>query len=289
MRIFVTGATGTLGIPTLRLLLEDGHSVVGLARSHANELVLRNLGATPAEADLFDRKSLMAAMQGCDAALHLATRIPPVREASKRAAWRENDRIRAEGTKTLVDAALRLDVGTIVYPSICFLYADNGDKWIDEKGIVHAPPLLYSAVLAESEIERFSSEGGRGVTLRMGAFSGPDAPSTEEALAMARKGIAPLIGPNDAYHSRIDVQDAARAVVAALGDAPAGTYNVVEDQPRTRGELLDDIKREVGRKRLLKIPLWLVRILSGRSGLALARSQRVSNRLFKETSGWKPG
>jgi nucleoside-diphosphate-sugar epimerase len=207
----------------------------------------------------------------------------------KRAAWAENDRIRTEGTKALVDAALRADVGTIVYPSICLLYADNGERWIDETGVIHAPPLLYSAVLAEKEIERFGEDGGRGIILRMGGFTGPDAPNTEEGLGMARRGIAPLIGPPDAYFSQILVADAAAAVVAALGDVPTGTYNVVEDEPETRGQIAVDFARKVGRKRLYRIPLLLVRLLAGRSGLALARSQRVSNRLFKETAGWEPG
>lgn len=287
MRIFVTGATGTLGRPVVKLLVADGHAVVGLARSHENELFLRNLGATPARADLFDRASMTSAIQGCDAVLHLATKIPPAGETMKKGAWDENDRIRSEGTSLLVNAALKMDVPTIVYPSICFLYTDNGDRWIDEKTPIHAPPLLYSAALAESEIERFTNEGGRGIVLRMGSFSGPDAPSTQEALGIARKGIAPLIGPADAYFSRIDVQDAANAVIAALDKAPAGIYNVVEDDPKTRGDLLADIARQVGRKRLLKSPLWLVRLMAGRSGLALARSQRVSNRLFKETTRWE--
>ncbi len=110
----------------------------------------------------------------------------------KKAAWADNDRIRTEGTQTLVSAALKMDVRTIVYPSICFLYADNGDRWIDEKTPIHAPPLLYSAALAESEIERFTNEGGRGIVLRMGSFSGPDAPSSQEALDMATEGHGPV-------------------------------------------------------------------------------------------------
>jgi len=206
----------------------------------------------------------------------------------KSSAWLENDRIRAEGTKNLVDAALRAAIGTIVYPSICFLYADGGYTWIDETGIVHAPPLLYSALLAEKEIERFAAEGSRGIILRMGSFCGPDAPNTHEALEMARKGLAPLLGPRDAYYSRIDVRDAADAVVAAVEEAPSGIYNVVEDDPKTRGDLINAFATEVGRKRLLSLPLWLVRMVTGRSAGALARSQRVSNRAFKKATSWQP-
>ena len=227
-------------------------------------------------------------MAGCDAVLHLATKIPPASEARKRSAWTENDRIRSEGTHALVQAAIREEVQTIVYPSICFLYADNGQEWIDESHPIHAPPFLYSAALAESEIERFASLGGRGVTLRMGSFSGPDAPNTIEALDLARKGMAPLIGPGNAYYSRIEVIDAATAVVSALESAPAGVFNVVEDDPLTRAEILETMASEVGKRRLISLPFWLVYLIAGKAARVLARSHRVSNKKFKQATDWKP-
>ena len=55
MRVFVTGATGTLGRPTVKKLVSAGHDVRALARSAANEPLLRQLGATPVAGDLFDR------------------------------------------------------------------------------------------------------------------------------------------------------------------------------------------------------------------------------------------
>ncbi len=108
MHIFVTGATGVLGKAVVSRLLADGHAVCALSRSEANTEVLQRLGAKPVPADLFDAQALVQVLAGCqaEAILHLATSIPPMMQVGRRSAWLENDRIRREGARTLVEAAL---------------------------------------------------------------------------------------------------------------------------------------------------------------------------------------
>jgi nucleoside-diphosphate-sugar epimerase len=126
MRVFVTGATGVLGRSVVRLLNECGHQVRGLSRSPRNAALLRGLRAEAVDADLLDPDTLQKAMQDCDAVLHLATKILPSSKLRSKSAWTENDRIRREGTRNLVDAALDLNVSTCIYPSVCFVYPDSG-------------------------------------------------------------------------------------------------------------------------------------------------------------------
>ena len=54
-------------------------------------------------------------------------------------------------------------------------------------------------------------------------------------LDFMRKGLSPLPGDPRAYFSSLAQDDAATAVVAALG-VPAGTYNIVDDVPMRREE-----------------------------------------------------
>src|SRR5215212_3131125 len=129
--VFVTGATGVLGRATIPKLLASGFIVRALSRGEANDATIRALGAEPVRGDLFDPNSLARAVAGADAVLHLATRIPPSSELRRRSAWVENDRIRAEGTKNLVNAALEACTRVFVYPSFDFVYPDSGDAWID--------------------------------------------------------------------------------------------------------------------------------------------------------------
>jgi nucleoside-diphosphate-sugar epimerase len=249
---------------------------------------LKRLGAVPVRADSFDRGSLERVVPGAESVLHLATKIPPFKDATKHAAWDENDRIRTEGTRLLVDVALASGVKGFIYPSVTFLYPGRGERWIDAETPIDPVDMMRSAVDAEREVARFTQQGGRGVTLRMGAFYGPGAQNIADTLEAARKGFALLAGPGDAYWSQIWIEDAAEAVVAALSRAPAGVYDVVDDDPLTRDELKQLIAHAVGRKWILSAPTLAVRLIAGKDALFAARSQRVLNRKFKEATGWTP-
>jgi nucleoside-diphosphate-sugar epimerase len=290
MKIFVTGATGVLGRATVPLLLAAGHRVRGLARSTANDTLLRQLGAEPVAVDLADAAGLRVALAGCDAVLHLATKIPPSSAARKETSWLENDRLRREGTNALVDAALAVGVQTLLYPSVTLLYPDSGARWLvaGESTIDPAPNLL-STLVAEEAVARFTTAGGRGIVLRLGSLYGPTAASSRDQLALVRWGVAPLPGAASAYASSLWIDDAARAIVAALDRAPAGLYDVVDDEPLTRAELSAALRGAVGRRSTLALPAFVWRALAGdRLAELLGRSQRVSNRAFKAATGWSP-
>jgi len=66
--VFVSGATGVLGRPVVRLLVDSGREVRALARSPGNEAALRAAGAEPVRTDLFDPPSLSAALAGANGA-----------------------------------------------------------------------------------------------------------------------------------------------------------------------------------------------------------------------------
>ncbi len=290
MDVFVTGGTRVLGQPVVRLLIEKGHQVRGLARSPEAEATLRALGAEPVRANLFEPASLREAVGSADAVLHLATRIPPTNKMRQRGAWEENDRIRTEGTRNLVDAALAGRAQVFVYPSVVLVYPDCGDRWIDAASAEPAPLALTRSTLdAEAEVARFVNAGRRGVTLRMGSFYGPQAPHTQETIRYARKGIAAIVGRGDAFQSSIWVDDAASAVVTAMERAQSGVYDVVDDEPLWRAELAAAMAQAVGRKGLMRLPELLVRFMLGSQAVEVnSRSQRVSNRRFKGATDWEP-
>jgi nucleoside-diphosphate-sugar epimerase len=291
MDVFLSGGTGVLGRPVLALLRGRGHRARFLSRTARSDAVGRELGAEPVRVDLFDDDGLRRAVAGSEAVLHLATRIPPTREALRREAWTENDRIRTEGSRCIVDAALAAGATTFVYPSVVFVYPDRGAQWIDaERAPLDAPDIARSTLVAEREVERFSaSGGGRGVVLRMGGFYGPTAPTARELLATARRyRLAMVIGPADAYQSSIWVDDAAAAVVLAMERAPAGVYDAVDDEPMTRREVARAVGQAAGRPRVVRLPWPVARLIGGDSAMTVGRSQRVSNRRLREAAGWAP-
>lgn len=291
MEIFVTGATGVLGRPVVRRLVAAGHHVRGLSRSSANVERLRQLGVQPVEADLFNSVSLRAAIADCEAILHLATKIPPTSRAGRLSGWAENDRIRWEGARNLVEAALATNVTTLVYPSFAFVYPDSGQAWIDATTTAPVPTaILRSTLDAEREVVRFAASGAgrRGIALRMGAFYGPDTPSAQDMLRVARLGIAPLPGHPEAYVPVIWSDDAADAVVTALSKAPSGVYDIVDDEPLARRDMFAAMAHAAGRQRLRRLPAWLMHLVGGVGADTLSRGLRISNHCFKEETGWAP-
>lgn len=291
MKVFLTGATGVLGRATVPQLIASGHQVYALSHSDKNTTTIRQMGAEPITADLFDRDSLTRAIAASQATaiVHLATRIPPTMKMGKVASWQENDHIRRDGTRILVDVALAAGVQTFIYPGFYYVYPDRGAQWIDASSTPIQSHVIQQATIdAEAEVERFTREKGRGIVLRMGNLYGPEVPSALEQFQMAQKGFAALPGPGNAYLSYIWADDAARAIVAALDKAPAGIYDIVDDEPLTRDDFAQVLAQSVGKRRLLRIPNGLMKMLTGAAADMVNRSQRVSNRRFRELTDWKP-
>lgn len=287
MRVFVAGGTGTLGRPTVRLLVAAGHEVRALARTPERGAALRALGAEPVVADFFDLQAMTEAVAGAEAVLHLATRIPPLAEARKLANWRDNDRLRSQGSSILVSAALAAKAKVYVQESITFLYQSLGDTQIFETAPIDAPQPLASARDAERETARFTARGGQGIVLRFGGFYSAEAPSTLAMVGLARRRLFPIVGAGDHYVSSILVDDAAAATVAALG-VPAGVYNVVDDEPLPMRDWMRALTDAFGFKPARHVPHWLARFVMGPAVEVLTRSQRVNNTMFKAVTSWTP-
>jgi nucleoside-diphosphate-sugar epimerase len=237
--------------------------------------------------DLFDRAAVERAVAGHDAVINLATHIASsIFKTMLPWQWRENDRIRREGSAVLVDAALAAGVNRFVQESFAPIYEDGGDRWIDEEWPVRPTPYNRTTLDAERSAARFAEAGGGiGIVLRFAGFYGSDA-FLRETISVVKKGWSPLPGPADAYWSSLAHEDAATAVVAALG-ARSGIYNATDDEPLTRREWADVLASAVGAKPPHPMPRWLSAV-GGKTMELLSRSQRMSNTKLKSATGWRP-
>src|SRR3954447_20271827 len=107
MRVFVAGATGAIGRPLGRQLVEAGHTVVGTTRSEDRAGLIRADGGEPVVVDALAREALLSAVADAhpDAVVHQLTQIPDDVNPRKMAEQFEmTDRLRTEGTHNLVDA-----------------------------------------------------------------------------------------------------------------------------------------------------------------------------------------
>lgn len=288
MKVFLTGGTGAIGPATVKGLREKGHEVRGVARTDEKAAHLRALGADPVAVDLFDGDAVKAAADGCEAVMHLATNVPPLRRMSSKKGWATHNRLRTAACECLVDAALSTGARTFVKESVTFVYPDGGEAWIDET----TPPdesiaMLLPTLEGERIVDRFTAAGGQGVVLRFGSFYGPTARGVDEARRLARWRMSMVGGKPDAYLTSVHTDDVAGAAVAAL-DAPAGIYNAVEDEPVTRRDYLDGFSAAFGVAKLRPMPTWLIKLASGSAAAAVIRSWRVSNKKLRDATGWSP-
>ncbi len=283
-KVLVSGATGVLGRRVVAALTAGRFVVTGVARRPDKQAALAALGARPVDLDLFDPAAVRGAVAGHHMIFNLATAIPFGERAALPSAWEENDRIRREGSRNLVDAALATGVRRFVQESIAFLYADGGEQALDESAPLASAGTTSAALVAEAETARFAEHGGAGVALRFGQFYGFDSGHTVEAIEAVLAGRPPELGPEHAYRSVITTDDAASAVMAAVG-APSGVYNVVDDRPLSRADNVDALADALG------VPPPVVRSVSPDLPPAFSvmlRSQRVSNERFKRATGWRP-
>ncbi|TDC43746.1 NAD(P)-dependent oxidoreductase [Actinomadura sp. KC345] len=286
MKVFVTGGTGAIGSHAVPELVKAGHSVSALARSADKAAALAAQGASPVTVSLFDPAALAEAFSGHDAVVNLASAMPSTALFMVRRAWRATERVRTEGSAAVAEAALNAGVDRLVQESVAMLYRDHGAAWIDEDAPVDHYPATTGNHAAEASARRFATAGGTAVVLRLGLFYGPGAAHSEQMLAQARRHLGLVLGPPENYLSSIHMADAATAVVAALG-VPAGTYNIVDDEPLTKRGYADALAHAAGATPWVRLP--------GRAGLvfgdrltSLTRSLRVSNARFRAATGWAP-
>jgi len=231
---------------------------------------------------LFDAAALKDVIGGHKAVVNLATNIPSLDQALNPQAWETNDRLRNEASVKLAKAAAETGCEVFIQESVTIPYAASGQNWIDESAEVIRPPEVASSGIAEEQAKWFAETGRQGIVLRFAMFYSHDGSYAQAFQAAIRAGQSPFMGDPDGYISMVHAEDAA---VSAL-DAPAGVYNVADDEPMRRRDLANTIARVEG-----VTPPALPEAMGGEvPGLieALMRSQRISNKRFKETTGWAP-
>lgn len=285
-RVLVTGATGVVGRLAIPQLVAGGYRVTAVGRTPERRAELTALGAEAIALDILDPAEVRRALAGHDVVVNLATHMPAsLLQVFWRRSWRENDRVRRDGSANLVDAAIAAGVSRFVQESFAPVYEDGGSRWIDEGWPQRPVPYNRTVIDAERSAARFTANGGIGVVLRFAAFYGPD-PFLRDMVRTVRRGFSPLPGRPDAYLSSVSHEDAAAAVVAAL-EAPAGAYNVTDDEPLERREWADALADAAGVRHPRLLPAWLTG-LGGSLVELLSRSQRITNRKLKSIGGWRP-
>jgi nucleoside-diphosphate-sugar epimerase len=296
MRVFVAGATGTLGRPVVRLLIARGHDVVGLTRTEQGRRALEAAGARATVANALDKEQLGRAILAVkpEAVAHLLTALPPggpLRPKQLRA----TNALRTMGTAHLIDAAVSAGARRLVAESFVGVY---GTSVFEHPRVEQdeLPPVKDGVFKETVEALRSLEEQLRGarsahrlqtVALRIGFLYGQDVPSTQAFISQAkahRLFVPRRLGGRGAF---VHISDAAAAIVAALEHpTPSDTYNIVDDEPISVATFLTLMTETIGAPPPRPLPSWVLKVAAPIVAEAVSADLWLSNAAAKTDLGW---
>ena len=247
--ILVTGASGFVGAAVVRQLLAAGHAVRALIRPTSAHTNLAGLPVEIAQGDLRDPDSLKRAMAGVRFVFHVA--------ADYRL-WARHPqdivRTNVEGTRALMEAALRAGVERIVYTSsVATLKARPDGKPSDETFPLDAAAAIgaykYSKVVAERLVETMVAE--RKLPAVIVNPSTPIGPRDVRPTPTGRIIVEAAAGRMPAYVDTglnlVHVDDVAAGHLLALAKGRIGERYILGGQDVLLGDMLREIARQTGR------------------------------------------
>jgi nucleoside-diphosphate-sugar epimerase len=290
MRVLVAGATGAIGRPLVRQLLEAGHEVCGTTRTTQGAERVEAAGATPVVVDVLQTKALHEAVAHAepDVVINQLTRLPERLNYRKpEETFGPTNDLRARVGPALAGVAAQTGVRRLVSQSICFAYASTGKRAHGEDD-----PLSEGRTAVETlEHATLETPGLEGVVLRYGYLYGPGTYYAHDGTFFAdvRRRRIPLVGRATGVLSYLHVEDAASAAVAALDRGAPGIYNVCDDDPAPMSEWLPAYADAIGAKPPHRVPVWLASLLGGKMAAELATElEGASNEKAKRELGWQP-
>ncbi|WP_405521635.1 SDR family oxidoreductase [Streptomyces canus] len=279
MRVFVTGGTGLIGSAVVAELLDNGHTVLALARSAASAQAVEAAGAEPLRGALADLDTLRAGAARADGVIHLAFdhdfSSPDTLAKS----------VAEEG------AALAALGGELV-GSGRPLVTCSGTPYVPGRASTEADPLMTEGPVggrgrAVTSVLGLSSRGVRSSAVRLprtvhnqgsGGFAGL---LTDIAR---RTGVSGYPGDGAQRWPAVHALDAAVLFRLALEQAEAGTsWHAVADE----GDKVRDIATVIGRR--LGLPVESVPAETfGPLGQIFASDQPSSSTYTRQALDWEP-
>ncbi|HUB78885.1 MAG TPA: NAD-dependent epimerase/dehydratase family protein [Bryobacteraceae bacterium] len=279
MKVLVTGASGFIGSAVVPALLRAGHSVRCLLRPTSKTDRISGYSWESAMGDVCDADSVMHAMEGCQAVIHLACL----------SSWDQIDSPLLEavvegGTRNILRAAAANANARVVYvSSVLAVNASNQPHVFNEDAAwtIRATNLRYSLMKrrAEALCGEAAVKGLPVVVVNPGEVYGPRDTSFVTAgnlVDFARSNpVLVCKGGTGVVH----VDDVAAGIVGALHKGRAGVRYILSGENLTIRALAELTLQILGRKsRILTLPNALIRAVASaglRLGIPLPFNPRV--------------
>ncbi len=263
MKVMITGATGFIGYHTALALMEAGHEVSLLVRNPDKMHNVFGKGRIKhfTQGDIVDAESVRAAMDGCDAVVHVAALVSTHARDQERV-FKTN----LEGTRNVVGGAAEAGITRIIHVSSVTALFDPKAKSLNEDSPPGSGDIGYgrSKVACEKYVRQLQAEGHPVTITYPASVLGPDTPEMTEAHVGLQTYLAQFVPLMTSGNQYVDVRDIARAHKLILeGEAPSNRY-VLGGHYISWLKLGGVLEGLTGRK-ILKIPIsgGLMRTIGG--------------------------
>jgi nucleoside-diphosphate-sugar epimerase len=245
MKYLVTGATGFIGTPVVRLLVEKKHEVHALVRHPDQAQALADQGVILHTGDITDPATIKPAMQGMDGVFHLAgwyevgTRNQSMAEA-----------VNVEGTRNVLNAMKELGIQRGVYTSTLGVLGDTHGQVVDETYRPEPPTeSKYVQVKwrAHYEVaEPMIKAGLPLIIVQPGIVYGPgDHSVIGDSLRLWLRGLLPIIPPGGGCWAH--VEDTAQGIVYAMEKGKPGETYMIGGPHQRMAEAMELASRITGK------------------------------------------
>ena len=239
MKVFVTRASGFIGAPLVRELIDDGHRVLGLARSEESARVVAKAGAEVHRGDVTDLESLRKGAAAADATIHLAFN----HDFSRFKQNAEDDRaaIEAMGSEIVgADKLLIVTSGTAISSVKPGLLSTESDEPMSSQ--------QFPRAASEEAANTISARGGRVAIVRL-----PQVHDTSKQglityqIAFSReKGVSAYIGDGRNRWPAAHVSDVSRLYRLALEKGQGGVrYHAVAEEGVSAREIAETVGKKL--------------------------------------------
>jgi dihydroflavonol-4-reductase len=247
MKVFVTGATGFVGLHVARALAAAGAELRLFVRPSSNLRSLEGLAAETIVGDLREPESLRPGIRGCDAVMHVAAdyrlwvRDPAAMYAAN-----------VDGTRDLLRIAREENIRRVVYTSsVATMGFDEAGTIVDEH-----TPISLSAMVGDYKRSKFLAEqealtaaaAGQDViilnpTTPIGPFDAKPTPTGRIVVDFLNRRFPAYM---DTGLNLVDVDAVARAHVAALTQGRSGERYILGGENLTLKQILDKMSAITG-------------------------------------------
>lgn len=280
MNVFVTGATGYIGLNVAAAFRRAGHSVWGLTRSAQKAHVLARHEIRPVEGSMQDPESWAAPARECSVLVHAAV--------DYQADTFEVDRRTVEFLISLGRREGR-QPKTVIYTSGVWVYGDTRGNRVDETSPLN-PPALVSARPGTERIV-LESPDVRGIVIRPGCVYGYQGGLTGMWFngAVVEKSLR-AVGDGRNQWAMIHADDLADAYVrAAERGLSREVFNLTDRSRNTVGEMLQAVADASGYQGETRfIPVTEAAAKLGPFAECLALDQHVDAAKAVRLLGWQP-